>query len=536
MKINLPVIDKEVTYGGSEQLISTTDLKGIITFVNDGFVRVSGFSRDEMVGKSHNIVRHPDMPPGAFADLWSTIKSGRSWKGVVKNRCKDGSYYWVDAFVSPITKNGETVGYQSVRTVLTPAARKRAEDLYARWSKQDKKSAPPLRKGLSMATRLALALVVPAALTSLGLGLWHNWQAGIVALAGFMLTAGGVVLATGGIGKIHRLAKTVSDNRLMTYFYTGSTNELACAEYALQVRASELRAIVSRLENTGRYLVRAKDDSLESLHSSQGAMASQEQVIAEMLSAVSQLAEGQHEIGENSAQLANNATLSQQITTEGQQSISRLMSAITDLSQELEQVKEQVQATAQRSQNIGAVLDVITEVADQTNLLALNAAIEAARAGEAGRGFAVVADEVRNLAQRTNDSAAEIQTIIATLQNETASSFSAIEAGVESSNQTLGIAEEVQGELGQIIQQFADINALALLIDESIQNQSAVSEQARIRMDQLDTSSESAIQAANQVAEHSQRLEWHIDNLNDLAQHFLASAVTGTRDTAHQGR
>src|SRR5690554_228614 len=97
-------------------LISTTDLKGAITWACDNFVQVSGFSRQEMVGQNHNLVRHPDMPPAAFKDLWDTIKSGKSWKGMVKNRCKDGRYYWVDAFVSPITKDGQITGYQSVRT------------------------------------------------------------------------------------------------------------------------------------------------------------------------------------------------------------------------------------------------------------------------------------------------------------------------------------------------------------------------------------------------------------------------------------
>src|SRR5690606_592575 len=122
------------------------------------------------------------------------------------------------------------------------------------------------------------------------------------------------------------------------------------------------------------------------------------------------------QISSSSTQMASNSNLSRQITAAGQQSIGRLMQSINGLSQELGQVKDRVYATAERSQNIGAVLDVITDVAEQTNLLALNAAIEAARAGEAGRGFAVVADEVRKLAQRTNDSAAEIQTIIAELQ------------------------------------------------------------------------------------------------------------------------
>jgi len=93
MKINLPVTSKEVDFPYGRNLVSKTDLKGAITFANDDFVYISGFSREELIGKSHNMVRHPDMPPQAFEDLWRTVKGGRPWTGIVKNRAKNGDYY-----------------------------------------------------------------------------------------------------------------------------------------------------------------------------------------------------------------------------------------------------------------------------------------------------------------------------------------------------------------------------------------------------------------------------------------------------------
>ncbi len=99
-KRNQSIIDEEVKF--SEELVSTTDLRGVITYANDAFCRVAGYSYDELVGKNHNLVRHPDMPKAAFHDLWQHLKLGNSWRGAVKNRCKDGRYYWVDAFVTPI--------------------------------------------------------------------------------------------------------------------------------------------------------------------------------------------------------------------------------------------------------------------------------------------------------------------------------------------------------------------------------------------------------------------------------------------------
>ena len=116
MKINLPVSQREVAVGPRANILSTTDLKGVITYVNPDFIAISGYEEDELLGRSHNLVRHPDMPPAAFADLWRTLKAGRSWMGLVKNRCKNGDHYWVSAFATPVIRDGAVVEYQSVRS------------------------------------------------------------------------------------------------------------------------------------------------------------------------------------------------------------------------------------------------------------------------------------------------------------------------------------------------------------------------------------------------------------------------------------
>ena len=132
MRVNLPVTDREEVVREGERLISTTNLKGVIQSANDAFVRVSGFSEDELRGKAHNIVRHPDMPEAVYQDFWDTLKAGKPWMGVVKNRCKNGDYYWVSAYVAPVFEDGKQVGYQSVRTRATEAQKRRAARVYAR--------------------------------------------------------------------------------------------------------------------------------------------------------------------------------------------------------------------------------------------------------------------------------------------------------------------------------------------------------------------------------------------------------------------
>jgi PAS domain S-box-containing protein len=124
------IIDEEVIYPSDYMILSTTDLDSIITHVNDDFMTVSGYKEDELINKPHNIVRHPDMPKAAFSDLWDTIKQGKSWMGLVKNRCKNGQYYWVNAYVTPIKRNGTICEYQSVRTQPEAELTERAQACY----------------------------------------------------------------------------------------------------------------------------------------------------------------------------------------------------------------------------------------------------------------------------------------------------------------------------------------------------------------------------------------------------------------------
>jgi len=131
MKNNQPITQNEVHFSEDDQLVSTTDLKGMITGVSPAFSRISGFSEQELVGQNHNIIRHPDMPPQAFQSLWETVKAGRTWNGRVKNRCKNGDYYWVDAHVSAIFDNGRIAGYRSLRFKPSRAQVGEASKLYA---------------------------------------------------------------------------------------------------------------------------------------------------------------------------------------------------------------------------------------------------------------------------------------------------------------------------------------------------------------------------------------------------------------------
>ncbi len=191
MKVNLPVTQNEVELRDDTLIVSRTDLKGQITYINKDFLDISGFSEDELIGKAHNMVRHPDMPPEAFADMWTTLKAGRPWTGYVKNRCKNGDFYWVLANATPIWEGGKVSSYLSVRRRASKAAIAAHEEVYRRFREKRQGSlvirhgravsGSGWRENLGIRARfgavtalvgamvLALSLMVPDAATRTGL-------------------------------------------------------------------------------------------------------------------------------------------------------------------------------------------------------------------------------------------------------------------------------------------------------------------------------------------------------------------------------
>ncbi len=130
MRNNQPVTQREIELKEDDFLVSRTDTKGRITYANPAFIDISGFEHAELIGAPHNLIRHPDMPPAAFENLWQTVKTGETWRGLVKNRCKNGDHYWVNASVTPIVEDGQVVGYTSVRVQASRKAIAQAEQAY----------------------------------------------------------------------------------------------------------------------------------------------------------------------------------------------------------------------------------------------------------------------------------------------------------------------------------------------------------------------------------------------------------------------
>nr|WP_314706270.1 PAS domain-containing protein [uncultured Comamonas sp.] len=187
MKQNLPVTSRHTDIPPGITLVSKTDLKGVITYANEAFVNASGYALDELLGHSHNIVRHPDMPCAAFEDMWHTLKSGKPWRGIVKNRCKDGGYYWVDACVVPIKRNDQVIGYMSVRKHATTSAIDAAQARYRDMAAGTSKPQPRLPDWLGIRTGMRAGSLFVA----------------LLMLAGGALGIGGLKLADNALTQLY---------------------------------------------------------------------------------------------------------------------------------------------------------------------------------------------------------------------------------------------------------------------------------------------------------------------------------------------
>lgn len=421
MRVNSPVLDVEYVVSETRPIVSMTDLKGIITYTNPYFVEASGYTEDELIGQPQNILRHPDMPPVAFADMWATIKAGVPWMGVVKNRSKNAEYYWVLAIVTPVVEGGTVVGYMSVRTKPSREQINAAAALY-------KKAANGGRlnihrgivgqglSGLVMKFSLGLRIGITMSLLLIVTGIlgWAAISSTEFAQWGLNTWLGGLAVTTlAGLGVFwYFLARTIA------------APLKAAVKAARSMAGGDLTQVIDfgRNDDMGQ-LMRALYQANANFHSLTGEIRSNFEVI---LSETGGIASGNVDLSartdSQAAALEETAASMEQLTSTVKLNADRSKQG-TDVSGNalataekggamMTKVVATIADISESSNRISEIVGIINGIASQTNLLALNAAVEAARAGDAGRGFAVVATEVRDLAQRSAAAAKEIKQLI----------------------------------------------------------------------------------------------------------------------------
>lgn len=272
MRINEPVTQRDMGMNNDCEIISTTNLKGVLTSANEDFIRMSGFTWEELENKNHNIIRHPDVPPEAYVMLWDALKAGNPWMGMVKNRNKNGDHYWVDAFASPQYENGKIVGYQSVRAKPGKAWVDRAEALYTKI--MSKKSADDKRRSKIDAIKLTrfpisltakIALTISSVFAFIFAGLAAAGQVSLlfalsVFIAGSLVSSAVVYQMLSGLRNLAAKSEKIANDPLARFVYTGRNDELGQLEYVQIFQNVKLRTAIGRVKELSSVLEQAADE------------------------------------------------------------------------------------------------------------------------------------------------------------------------------------------------------------------------------------------------------------------------------------
>lgn len=489
MRKNLPVTQRELELQEDMTLMSTTDTQSHLMYANEAFVKVSGFDRSELMGQPHNLVRHPDMPPEAFADMWKTLKAGNSWTALVKNRRKDGDHYWVRANVTPVKRGGTTVGYMSVRTKPSREEVAATEKLYAAF-REGKAKGLAFHKGLVVRTG-ALAWMSAFQLMPTHWRLRGGMAVLVMACAALAVLQPSslavqlaLILAFGVLISVWTERQLV---RPLKQILSGA--ELIAAGQSVTIppldRVDDIGMLGRAVNQAGLNLRSLLDDVSQQVHGIKTASTEIAQGNADLSARSEQSAANLEETAASMAQMNATVANNSERTREAEQLAQEARNVADSGRHEFLEVAQTMSSIKDSSKRISDITNLIDGIAFQTNILALNAAVEAARAGEQGRGFAVVAAEVRSLAQRSAAAAKDIKGLIddssekvqkgSALVDRAGATMSQIVVGVQ---RVSALIEEISGATREQADGISQVDTAVSQLDQSTQQNAALVEQS----------------------------------------------------------
>ncbi|WP_161492514.1 methyl-accepting chemotaxis protein [Oceanisphaera profunda] len=530
MTSQVPLTGREKTIDPTGVLISSTDLEGKVTFCNEQLYQFTGYSSEQVIGELQMHLGAGGVPSSIFTDLYSSLQAGKAYIAVLKNRCHNGDHYWADVYFTPKFDGDKLAGIDSIRTQPSPECVARAKKEYPKLTNA-KKPSFSLRNwwsglslhgkftglsGLLCAGALALLLsLVPGAELTLSATFAVLWL-------GLML--GGYAL-TKGLRQLEQSSRQVIDNQLATLIYTGRQDEVGQLQLTIQVLQAKLKTALGRVGDAADDLVSQASQAERAISSTQAEISRQELDIEQIAAAMNEMTATVAEIARNTTDASSSANTAKTVASEGSINVHHTSEQMAKLAENVRQSTTVIASLEKDSHEISDVLTVIRNIAEQTNLLALNAAIEAARAGEQGRGFAVVADEVRSLAGRTQGSIADIEQTIARLQSTTHQAVSVMAECLTLANNGVAQTQTSESSIEEIAQQISLMNDLNMMIASAAEQQSHVSGEITNKVRLISQSAESTSGHAQDNMQTSYEMAQLTQQLKDIIDSFSVRAL-----------
>lgn len=521
MRNNLPVIDREVPFPNvpNTRIISVTDAKGIITDVNQTFVDMCGFSREELIGQPHNIIRHPDMPTQVFKLMWDNLKEGKPFMGIIKNRCKDGSYYWVNAFILPIFQAGKIIGYESVRTKATKYEIENAKEAYAKLNRREKVSVSVFNNFniyfYAIAFFLFLfALYSPSFLSVLAAGVFS------------------LFVFTRELNEKNKFIYRVIDKNelqvdpLTLGIYTNEKKniDIEKAKFALKCQEKYIDAILTRVNEASIRLCNLADDNL---NRAQDVAKDMEQrtrkarrVARSMQNISNDMLLMMNDLSESVTQTTQSSDITYELLQEGKTISQRTHEAISTLDDQVKNIASSIKNLSSKVEEISQASELIDQISDQTNLLALNASIEAARAGEAGKGFAVVADEVRSLSLSTHKSTQSIHDLISQFKVNATDADEMAEQGLVAAEDGVNEVGRNNENVDKVVEAISSIKYNADKMMQSITQQTETAKSIVDQVNSIFNFQEDSTSISSRHEQDMKKLKVEADDVAEMISRF----------------